>query len=172
MSTWIEQVKNSIPEHAMDIKTNLDIISNQNMIDEVDAHACAFAAAISSGNGDLAFEISMNLPLAGTTERTIAKTATALMGMHNIYCAFYEAVLDEELHNLPPGNPGLTETDFKGVEFLKFGMYALAASIASNSPYCTIKYYNILKDMGLTALQLQTIGQIASIASAVGKIAI
>ena len=54
---WVEQIKNSIPDHAKDIRLNLDAVINRSGLDEVDAHACALAAAIAAGNGELAFEI-------------------------------------------------------------------------------------------------------------------
>ena len=57
--SWVDQVKESIPDHAKDIKLNLDAVMNRSGPDEVDAHACAFAAAIAANNGDLAFEISI-----------------------------------------------------------------------------------------------------------------
>ncbi len=62
--SWVEQVKESIPDHSKDIKLNLDSVMNRSGLDEIDAHACAFAAALAAGNGDLAFEISMNISLS------------------------------------------------------------------------------------------------------------
>ena len=60
--SWVDQVKESIPDHAKDIKLNLDAVINRSGLDEVDAHACAMAAAISAGNGELAYENGMNGP--------------------------------------------------------------------------------------------------------------
>ena len=73
--SWVEQIKESIPDHAKDIKLNLDAVINRSGLDDVDAHACAFAAAVAAGKGDLAFEISMNGPLAGTPEGSSCRTA-------------------------------------------------------------------------------------------------
>jgi alkyl hydroperoxide reductase subunit D len=54
---WVETVKESIPDHAKDIKLNLDNIMKNHGLEPVDAHACAYAAAIAASNGGLAFEI-------------------------------------------------------------------------------------------------------------------
>ena len=60
---WIEQVKESIPDHAKDIRLNLDSAINRSPLDPVDTHAVAYVSALAAGNGGLAFEIEHNSPL-------------------------------------------------------------------------------------------------------------
>jgi alkyl hydroperoxide reductase subunit D len=170
--SWVDQVKESIPDHAKDIKLNLDAVMNRSGLDEVDAHACAFAAAVASGNGDLAFEISMNGPLAGTDEREAAKTAAALMGMNNVYYPFVEMTEDPELKGLPPGLRMNAYATHGGVSKKKFEMYALAASIVGKCQFCVKNHYDLLKKEGMTVTELQMVGKIAAVINAVGKVAI
>jgi alkyl hydroperoxide reductase subunit D len=170
--SWIDQVKESIPDHAKDIKLNLDAVMNRSGLDDVDAHACAFAAAVASGNGDLAFEISMNGPLAGTDEREAAKTAAALMGMNNVYYPFVEMTEDPDLKGLPPGLRMNAYATHGGVSKKKFEMYALAASIVGKCQFCVKNHYDLLKKEGMTVTELQMVGKIAAVINAVGKVAI
>jgi alkyl hydroperoxide reductase subunit D len=170
--SWVDQVKESIPDHAKDIKLNLDAVMNRSGLDEVDAHACAFAAAVAAGNGDLAFEISMNGPLAGTDEREAAKTAAALMGMNNVYYPFVEMTEDTELKGLPPGLRMNAYATHGGVSKKKFEMYALAASIVGKCQFCIKNHYDLLKKEGMTVTELQMVGKIAAVINAVGKVAI
>lgn len=170
--SWVDQVKESIPEHAKDIKLNLDAVINRSGLDEVDAHACAFAAAVAAGNGDLAFEISMNGPLAGTDEREAAKTAAALMGMNNVYYPFVEMTSDPDLKGLPPGLRMNAYATHGGVSKKKFEMYALAASIVGKCHFCVKNHYDVLKKEGMTVQQLQAVGKIAAVVAAVGKVAL
>lgn len=170
--SWVDQVKESIPDHAKDIKLNLDAVMNRSGLDEVDAHACAFAAAVASGNGDLAFEISMNGPLAGTDEREAAKTAAALMGMNNVYYPFVEMTEDSDLKGLPPGLRMNAYANHGGVSKKKFEMYALAASIIGKCQFCIKNHYDLLKKEGMTVTELQMVGKIAAVINAVGKVAI
>lgn len=170
--SWVDQVKESIPDHAKDIKLNLDAVMNRSGLDEVDAHACAFAAAVASGNGDLAFEISMNGPLAGTDEREAAKTAAALMGMNNVYYPFVEMTEDPDLKGLPPGLRMNAYATHGGVSKKKFEMYALAASIVGKCQFCIKNHYDLLKKEGMTVTELQMVGKIAAVINAVGKVAI
>jgi alkyl hydroperoxide reductase subunit D len=170
--SWVDQVKESIPDHSKDIKLNLDAVMNRSGLDEVDAHACAFAAAVAAGNGDLAFEISMNGPLMGTDEREAAKTAAALMGMNNIYYPFVEMTEDPDLKGLPPGLRMNAYANHGGVSKKKFEMYALAASIVGKCHFCVKNHYDVLKKEGMTVTELQAVGKIASVINAIGKIVI
>lgn len=169
--SWLDEVKNSIPDHAKDIKLNLDAVINRSGLDEVDAHACALAAAIASGNGSLAYEISMNGPLMGTPEREAAKTAAALMGMNNVYYPFVEMTGDSNLKGLPAGLRMQAYATHGGVSKLKFEMYALCASIVGKCHFCVKSHYDILKNEGMTVQQLQSVGKIAAVINAVGKVA-
>ena len=169
--SWVDQVKESIPDHSKDIKLNLDAVMNRSGLDEVDAHACAFAAAVAAGNGDLAFEISMNGPLMGTDEREAAKTAAALMGMNNVYYPFVEMTEDPDLKGLPPGLRMNAYANHGGVSKKKFEMYALAASIVGKCQFCVKNHYDLLKKEGMTVTELQAVGKIAAVINAIGKIA-
>lgn len=168
--SWVDQIKNSIPEHAKDIKLNLDAVINRSGLDEVDAHACALAAAIAAGNGPLAYEIQMNGPLVGTPEREAAKTAAALMGMNNVYYPFAEMVGDD-LKGVPPGLRMNAYATHGGVSKTKFEMYALAASVVGKCHFCVKNHYEVLKKEGMTVQQLQMVGKIAAVITAVGKVA-
>lgn len=168
---WVDNIKNSIPDHAKDIKLNLDSVMRRSGLEEIDAHACALASAIMSGNGALAFEIQMNGILMGTPEHEAAKTAAALMGMNNVYYPFVEMTGDEQLKNLPAGLRMQAYATHGGVSKMKFEMYALAASIVGKCHFCVKSHYELLKSEGMTVQQLQAIGKIAAIISSVGKIA-
>lgn len=167
---WVENIKNSMPEYAKDIKLNLDNVINRSGLDEIDAHACALAAAIASGNGGLVYEIQHNSILVGTDERQAAMTAAALMGMNNIYYPFTEMTGDENLRKLPAGLRMTAYANHGGVSKKKFEMYALCASIVGKCHFCVKSHYDILKNEGMTVQQLQMVGKIAAVISAIGKV--
>lgn len=169
---WVENVKESIPDHAKDIKLNLDSVINRSGLDTIDAHACALAAAIMAGNGELAFEIQMNGPLMGAPEREAAKTAAALMGMNNVYYPFVEMTGDENLKGLPAGLRMQAYATHGGVSKKKFEMYALCASIVGKCHFCVKNHYDILKKEGMTVQELQMVGKIAAVINSIGKVAL
>jgi lipoyl-dependent peroxiredoxin subunit D len=169
--SWVDDVKSSIPDHAKDIKLNLDAVINRSGLDEVDAHACALAAAIMANNGELAYEISMNGPLMSTLEREAAKTAAALMAMNNTYYPFVEMTGDEQLKGLPAGLRMNAYATNGGVTKKKFEMYALAASVVGKCHFCIKSHYELLKKEGMTVQQLQAVGKITAVVGAINKVA-
>ena len=164
---WLESVKESIPEHAEDIKNNLlDIMANHGL-EKVDAHGCAYSAAIAASNGGLAFEIEMNSPLfMHDAEREATKAAAALMGRNNTWYNFADTqdIEDDAFTSI--------NSTF-GVSKKKFYMYALSASIVGKCNR-SIKFYTdelVMKE-GMTFNEVSSIAKIASIVNSIGKIAI
>ncbi len=170
---WVDQVKESIPDHSKDIRLNLDAVINRSGLDIVDTHAIAYAAALAAGNGGLAFEIEHNSPLFNDEKvREAAKTAASLMGMNNIYYPFVEMTQDPDLKGLPAGLRMNAYASHGGVTKKQFEMYSLAASIVGKCHFCVKNHYDVLKKEGVTVQQLQMIGKIASVINAIGKVAI
>ena len=167
---WVANIKESIPDHSKDIKLNIDAVINRSGLELVDAHACALAAAIASGNGELAFEIQMNGPLMSAVEREAAKTAASLMGQNNVWYPFVEMAGDEGMKGLPAGLRMNAYATHGGVSKKKFEMYSLAASIVGKCHFCVKAHYDTLKKEGMTTQELMAIGRIASVVNAIGKI--
>jgi alkyl hydroperoxide reductase subunit D len=169
---WVASIKESIPEHSKDIKLNIDAVINRSGLDLIDAHACALAAAIASGNGELAFEIQMNGPLMGAEEREAAKTAASLMGQNNVWYPFVEMAGDEGMKGLPAGLRINAYATHGGVSKKKFEMYSLAASIVGKCHFCVKAHYDTLKKEGMTTQELMSVGRIAAVVTAIGKVAV
>ena len=51
--SWVDSIKEALPEYAKDTKLNLDSVINRSSIPVDEAHGIALAAAMSSGNGKL-----------------------------------------------------------------------------------------------------------------------
>jgi len=169
---WVANIKESIPDHSKDIKLNIDAVINRSGLDLIDAHACALAAAIASGNGELAFEIQMNGPLMGAEEREAAKTAASLMGQNNVWYPFVEMAGDESMKGLPAGLRMNAYATHGGVSKKKFEMYSLAASIVGKCHFCVKAHYDTLKKEGMTTQELMSVGRIAAVVTALNKVAI
>jgi lipoyl-dependent peroxiredoxin subunit D len=168
---WVANIKESIPDHSKDIKLNIDAVINRSGLDLIDAHACALAAAIAAGNGELAFEIQMNGPLMGAEEREAAKTAASLMGQNNVWYPFVEMAGDEGMKGLPAGLRMNAYATHGGVSKKKFEMYSLAASIVGKCHFCVKAHYDTLKKEGMTTQELMSVGRIAAVITAIGKVA-
>lgn len=168
---WVDIIKNSIPDHSKDIGMYLDTFINHSSLDEVDAHACALAAALSASNGALAYLIQSSETLINKPECDAAKTAASLMGMTNVYYPFVEMTEDLQLDGLVPEMNMLAYANTAGVSKKKFEMYALCASIVNRCEFSVRSHYSSLKQEGMPVPELQSIGKIAAVISAIGKVA-
>lgn len=165
MMNWVENVSSSIPDHSIDVRNTLIRIMKTQNLDEIDAHACALAAALVSGNGELGFAIEMFGPLQrAKSEINMAKSAATSANMHNIFNEFVQTVGYNELSNT------LDNTiTFPGLE-IKFIMYLLAASVISHNSQVS-GYFTKLIDSGVTVGAIKDIVTIAAVINTIGKIA-
>ena len=74
--SWVEQLKESLPDYAKDIKLNLDAVINRSTVDSEHATYLAIAAAFATGNGKLLAFITANA--TDEVEKNAALTAGAI----------------------------------------------------------------------------------------------
>ena len=172
LRSWVEIIKDSIPDHSKDIKLNLDNVINRSPLTVEDTQAVALTSALAAGNGELAYAIMTSGELDNFPKETeAAKTAASLMGMNNVYYPFVEMCGDADLKGLPPGLRMNAYATHGGVSKKQFEMYALAASAIGKCHFCVQNHYDTLKKEGMTAQELQHVGKIAAVINAVGKVA-
>lgn len=80
--SWVEVLKDSLPDYASDLKANLDVVT-VNGLTEIDSHICAMAAAIACDNGGLAYEIQMSPVLIGNPIREDISSIVSSTTMQN-----------------------------------------------------------------------------------------
>ena len=172
LRSWVEIIKDSIPDHSKDIKLNLDNVINRSPLSVEDTQAVALTSALAAGNGELAYAIMTSGELDNFPKETeAAKTAASLMGMNNVWYPFVEMCNDADLKGLPAGLRMNAYATHGGVSKKQFEMYALAASAIGKCHFCVKNHYDTLKKEGMTTQELQHVGKIAAVINAVGKVA-
>jgi alkyl hydroperoxide reductase subunit D len=166
--SWVEQIKEGLPEYAKDTKLNLDSVINRSSLDIAEANACALAAAMATGNGKLVSFIQSNLEDA--RERDAALTASSLMGMNNVWYPYVEMADDANLKGLPAQLRMNAISTHGGTTKERFEAYSLAASIVGKCHFCVKSHYDNLKKMGYSVEQLRDIGRIAAVITSVAKV--
>ena len=166
--SWVEQIREGLPDYAKDTKLNLDSVINRSTLDITEANCVALAAAMATGNGKLVAFIQANI--ADATERDAALTASSLMGMNNVWYPYVEMADDPNLKGLPAQLRMNAISTHGGTTKERFEAYSLAASIVGKCHFCVKSHYDNLKKMGYTVEQLRDIGRIAAVITSVAKV--
>ena len=168
MTAWVDNLKESLPEYAKDTKLNLDAVIKRSTLAVEEAEGCALAAAMSTGNGKLISYIMSNI--ADEKERDAAMTAGSLMAQNNVWYPYVEMV-GGDLEGIPPQLRMNAIASHGGTTKARFESYSLAASIVGKCHFCVKAHYDTLKKEGMTTQELMSVGRIAAVVTAIGKVA-
>lgn len=165
---WVEQLKESLPEYAKDIKLNLDSVINRSTVDPELATHLALAASFATGNGKLIAFIAASS--ANEVEKNAAMTAGALMAQNNVWYPYVEMADDPALKGLPAQLRMNAIASHGGTTKANFEAYSLASSIIGKCHFCVKAHYETLKKEGYTVEQLRDIGRIAAVITSVSRV--
>ena len=166
--SWVDQLKEGMPDYAKDTKLNLDAVVKRSTLDETEAECVALAAAVATGNGKLAAFIQSLI--SNTVERDAALTAASLMAQNNVWYPYVEMVGDPNLSGMPAQLRMNAISTHGGTTKGRFEAYSLSASIVGKCHFCVKAHYEALRAEGYTIEQLRDIGRIASVINSVAKI--
>ena len=167
MTNWVDNIKDSIPDYAKDIRLNLDNVINRSTLDPVMVNGVALAAAVASGNQILAEKISSSLD---DKESNAAFSAASIMAMTNVWYPYVEMTGDAALKGLPPQLRMNVIMSHGGTTKKNFEAYSLAASIVGKCHFCVKAHYDTLLKEGMTVENLRDVGRIAAVIEATAKV--
>ena len=166
----LEELKESIPEYAKDLKLNL---SSAFRTTELNANqlwgtavACAMACRSESITKHLLAEASSHLD---ETNLNAAKGASALMGMNNIYYRFAHLSNHENFLKLPSGLR-MNFMRSHGADPVDFELWSLAVSAVNGCGMCIESHWKHLKEKGLTEAAVLASVRIASTLHAIAAV--
>jgi len=168
MMSWIDVIKEGLPEYAKDTKLNLDAVLLRSTLDPMVAQGCALAAAFAAGNFKLATAIEAEFE--DKKETNAAFTAATIMASTNVWYSYTKTVSDPSMTGFGPGLRMNAIATHGGTSKINFEAYALAASIIGKCHDCIVSHYNTLKKEGMTVEQLRDVGRIASVINSVSKV--
>jgi alkyl hydroperoxide reductase subunit D len=162
----VTNLKNSLPEHAKDLKLNLAaVLSPEGApgLDERQIAGVALASAIAARNPALLAEIETQAAVTLDAAYVgAARAAATIMGMNNVYYRFVHLVGNDEYGKLPAklrmnviGNPGIDKTDFE--------LYSLAVSAINGCGACVAAHDKVVRKAGITAEGVQSAVRIAAV---------
>lgn len=166
----MQTIRERIPDHAKDLRLNLDALSKIESLAPRQLWGAALASALAARNDELvravAEEARAHLDEAAMTA---ARTAAALMGMNNVYYRALHLLSNREYASLPArlrmqaiANPGVDRLDFE--------LWCLAVSAVNGCGQCLDSHERELHKQGATALQVQDALRVASILHAIAGV--
>lgn len=156
--SWVDILKESLPDYATDLKQNLDVITS-NSLTEIDAHTCAVAAAMASGNGELVIEINHSTVLMGNPIREEVSLIVSSATMNSCLA----------LHQ-PVKGYGLAKTNkFQYVSKAQEYMYHLVTYVVRGSAEGVAHMKLLLQTENASEEQICDIIKIAAVITAVGR---
>lgn len=166
---FLNSIKEWIPDYAKDIRLNLDGTIARSSLQGNDAVGVALAAAFAAKSRKM-IDIIQAAQVLSPEEVNAALTASALMGMNNVWYPFVEMTDDPELKNQPAQLRMNAYATSGGVDKRRFEMYALSASIIGKCHFCIKSHYDLLKQEGMTTQQLRDVGRIAAVVNAASQV--
>jgi alkyl hydroperoxide reductase subunit D len=163
----MEALKNSLPEHARDLKLNLAALAAETVLDEEKKAGTFIASAIASRNAEVIRAVREEFgPRMVPEALRAAQAAAAVMAMNNIYYRFTHLVESEEYARLPAklrmnamANPGTSKENFE--------LWSLAVSAVNGCGKCLTAHERVLRAAGVGAEQVQAAVRIAAVVHAV-----
>lgn len=166
----LEQLKNTLPSYAKDIKLNLANVLSDNGAPGLNltqrfsiALACAYTTKSKNLITALSDEAGQHL---SNSEIEAAKSAAVIMAMNNIYYRFTHLVSDKSYVKMPAGlrmsiigNPGINKNDFE--------LNCLAISALNGCGMCIDAHTHELTNAGINKEAIQSTIRIAAVINAV-----
>ena len=166
--SWIDQLKDTIPDYAKDTRLNFDAVIKRSSLTVEEAEAAALAAAFATGNSK--FWTWIHSQIQDRKEADAALTAASLMAMNNVWYPYVEMADDENLKGLPAQLRMNAIANHGGTTKARFEAYSLAASIVGKCHFCVKAHYETLKKEGYSTEQLRDIGRNAAVITAVSRV--
>lgn len=166
---FLNAIKERIPDYAKDVRLNLDGAIARSSLDAADASGAALAAAYAAKSKPLVDAIRASGQLSDI-DINAALTAAALMGMNNVWYPYLEMAGDEELKTQRAELRMNAYASHGGVDKRRFELFALAASIVGKCHFCVASHYKLLKETGMSAVQLRDVGRIAAVIAAAANV--
>jgi alkyl hydroperoxide reductase subunit D len=166
---FLNSIKELIPDYAKDIRLNIDGTIARSSLDGNDAVGVALAAAFAAKSRKIIDIISASGALS-EEEKNAVLTASALMGMNNVWYPYVEMTEDADLKSQPAQLRMNAYATNGGVDKRRFEMYALSASIIGKCQYCIKSHFDLLKHEGMSSQQLRDVGRIAAVINAAAQV--
>ena len=166
----LEQLLDSCPEYAKDLKLNLGNVLRQPELTEQQAWGTAVASAFASRNARL-LEAIVDAAAGhlGEQAQFAARAAAAIMGMNNIFYRFRHLSGNEKYATMP-ARLRMQVIGRHGSDPVDFELWCLAVSAINGCGVCVNAHENVLREKGVSEETILAAVRIASTVHALAAV--
>lgn len=165
---FLNSIKDLIPDYAKDIRLNIDGTIARSSLQGNDAVGVALAAAFAAKSRPI-IDIILQSNALEPEVSNACLTASALMGMNNVWYPYVEMADDADLKSQPAQLRMNAYANNGGIDKRRFEMFALSASIVGKCHFCVKSHFELLKKEGMSSQQLRDVGRIAATINAAAQ---
>lgn len=166
----IETLQSLIPAYARDLSSNLTNLLNETIVNDQQKWGTFLSCAHAVGVPAVVRNIEAAASEVMTPEAmTAAKAAAAIMGLNNVYFRALHLMQNKEYEKMRAGlrmniltNPGVDKVDFE--------LWSLAVSAVNACGLCMDSHEKVLRNHGVTAVQIQAALRISSTVNAISAV--
>lgn len=159
-----------IPAYGQDLSRNLTVLLGETLLSQQQKWGTFLASAHAVGVREVVqhFEAAASAILSPEA-MSAAKTASAIMAMNNVYYRALHLMENPEYQGLRSGlrmnlltNPGVDKLDFE--------LWSFAVSAINGCAVCMDSHEKVLRDHGISDVQVQTALRIAATVNAISAV--
>ncbi|MCR6659203.1 MAG: carboxymuconolactone decarboxylase family protein [Asticcacaulis sp.] len=166
----IDTLQSLIPAYAKDLSSNLTNLLGETVLNEQQKWGTFLSCAHAIGVPAVVQNIEAAASEVMTPEAvTAAKAAAAIMGLNNVYFRALHLMQNKEYEKMRAGlrmniltNPGVDKVDFE--------LWSLAVSAVNACGLCMDSHEKVLRNHGVSAVQIQAALRIASTVNAISAV--
>jgi len=166
----LDALRDQIPSYSQDLARNLSVLLDETTLTDQQTWGTLLACAHAIGQPDTLRAIAAEAAGVLSPEAaTAARTASAIMGMNNVYYRALHLMHNREYEGLRSGlRMGALMTP--GVDKVDFELWCFAVSAVNGCGLCMDSHEKVLRDHGATALQVQASLRIAATVNAISAV--
>ena len=166
----LNDLKNSIPDFAKDIKLILSSLVINSEYDDELVYGCAYASSLAIGNKEIAsvFEKECSIRFGPEFIESIKATVT-LMSLNNVWYKYRDAMPTTEMKMAPQKMRVNIMADHAGLDKILFESLSLCVSAINGCTFCVKAHSDLLLENDKTKDYILNIGRIASVINSLSK---
>jgi alkyl hydroperoxide reductase subunit D len=159
----LDNLLESIPAYAKDIKLNLGSVLRQTELNPQQLWGTALACAMASRNTAVLNAISLESRQHLTEQAAdAARTAASIMSMNNVFYRFLH-LTDNEKYKQTPARLRMQGIRTHGIDQADFELWCTAVSAINNCKTCVASHEQVLREKGISEEQVAAAVRIAAV---------